>query len=442
MLDLPDLSHPGIAHGIGASVGLQNWPVLREQNVARRRPPERPPEVDANFGHPFFEVAPFAVEQILALIVGIERQRIDVDEIGLVDRVGPAQMPVVSMQHERCAGKETAGHMPAFLAAHHGLPPGDGPGERLVRIDEEPGRAVGRARRADRDGIGADGQRRLRRQERIDTFLGKAARLADPPFENRRQRFVETVKKWRLEHEAGGDVLAGQRQETGHHPVRVEDRVVIDAVRIGLDHAPYFGAEVVFVARVDRCPHPHQVNEIVADRRLLALHGCELAACGNGDFLDCCVVVFGMGEADPERGIRVSRPENMWYTPFVAADEHVVIRRALDQRCGIDAAGSLDGAPDQNDSENRQRDADNPQSPCLDDPQHARLPLILRFAPEPSRPDPIRKAGLRPCAAFADRREPLYKGRPATDLRERPCPWHFPATFRSSSRLRFWLASS
>ena len=143
LFDLSDFIHARIADGIGAGLGLQHGPVFGKQNVAVGRPPERAPEIDADFRHLLLEVPPFAVEKILVVVFGIDRQRIDVDEIGLVDRIGPAEMAVVAMQHEGRAGKEPARDMPAFLASQNSLPPGDRTGEGLVRIDEKACGTVG-----------------------------------------------------------------------------------------------------------------------------------------------------------------------------------------------------------------------------------------------------------------------------------------------------------
>ena len=46
-------------------------------------------------------VPPPAVEAILVVVRGIDRELVDVDEVGIVDGAGPAEMLVMAVQHER-----------------------------------------------------------------------------------------------------------------------------------------------------------------------------------------------------------------------------------------------------------------------------------------------------------------------------------------------------
>ena len=80
----------------------------------------------------FLEVAPHAIEQILVRIVGIDLQAIDIDKVRLVDRIGPAEIAIVPMQHEGRAGEEAARHVPAFLTVQHRFIPGDRTGVGLM----------------------------------------------------------------------------------------------------------------------------------------------------------------------------------------------------------------------------------------------------------------------------------------------------------------------
>ncbi len=74
--------------------------MVEAQHLALHRPPERSPEADANFRRALLEVAPIAVQKVLIFVVRIDLEAIDVDEIGLVHRVCPAEIGIVSMQHE------------------------------------------------------------------------------------------------------------------------------------------------------------------------------------------------------------------------------------------------------------------------------------------------------------------------------------------------------
>ena len=193
LLHLPHFVHAGIADGEDAMIGFQHRAVRGEEHVAMHRPDQWAPQLHAQRDIFLLEVAPFAVQQILVLVIWVDRQPIDVRQIGAIHRVRPAEMLVVSVQHEGRTGKEPARDMPAFIALQHGFVPGHRAGIRLVRIDEQPGRAIGGTRRRHRYAVGA-----------LRQFLRIGRR-----FENMLQRGVEAVEEWRLEHEARHHVLAG-----------------------------------------------------------------------------------------------------------------------------------------------------------------------------------------------------------------------------------------
>ena len=137
--------HAGIADGEHPMIGLHYRPLLRIQDVAMRGPDDRPPDLHADAGDALLEIVPLSIQPILIGICRIDGQLIDVHEVGAVDRVRPAEMPIVPMQHEWRPGKEAAGHVPSFAAVEHGLVPGDWAGIRLVRIDQQAGGSVGRS---------------------------------------------------------------------------------------------------------------------------------------------------------------------------------------------------------------------------------------------------------------------------------------------------------
>ena len=144
--------HAGIADGEDAVIGLEHRALRGKEHVAMERPDQRTEQLHANGRVVLLEIAPLAVEQILVVVRRIDGQPIDVRKIRRIDRVRPAQMFVVAMQHERRARKHAARDMPAFAGLQHDLVPGDRPGIRLMRIDQQPGCAV-RACDADRPPI-------------------------------------------------------------------------------------------------------------------------------------------------------------------------------------------------------------------------------------------------------------------------------------------------
>src|SRR5437868_7478367 len=105
-------------------------------------PDQRTENLDSQGHVRLLEVAPFAVETILIFVFRVDRQAIDVDQVGLVDGVRPAEMLVMPMQHERRAGKEPTRDVPAFIALKDSLVPSHGARVRLMGVDQKPRRAV------------------------------------------------------------------------------------------------------------------------------------------------------------------------------------------------------------------------------------------------------------------------------------------------------------
>ncbi len=304
-------------------IGLEHRSLRREQHRAMHRPDQRPEDLHADRGILDLEVAPLAVEAVLVLVRGVDREAIDVDEIGLVDRVGPAQMLVVAVQHEGRAGEEPARDVPALVALKHRLVPRHRAGVGLVRIDEQARRAVGRAAGRDRHAVRTDGQG------------GLAAGVGGEFL----QRVGEAVEERRLEHEAGGDVLARQRQKARLDGIGMKRGVIIHAIRVTFEHALDVGGQVAVVARIDRLPHPHRMDEIVARRRLGALAGRELAARRERHVLDRGEIVLAVREAETEGDVGVGMAEDVRHAVIVAHDARMIGLRLGDQRRGIGGFG-------------------------------------------------------------------------------------------------------
>ncbi len=123
---LIDFAHARPTQRIGAARPLQHRAVNRMQHGLMEGPCERTQQLDAQCGICDLEVLPFAVEQVLPVIRRIQRQLIDADQLGLVDRVRPAQVLVVTVQHERRTGEEATGHVPPLIALQHRFIPGHG----------------------------------------------------------------------------------------------------------------------------------------------------------------------------------------------------------------------------------------------------------------------------------------------------------------------------
>jgi hypothetical protein len=310
-------------------------------------PDQRPENLDADRGVGLFEIAPFAVEQILIGVRRIDGELVDIREIGRVDGVRPAQMLVMSVQHERRAGKESARDMPAFVALQHRLVPRDRPRVGLMRIDQ---RRV--APSAEREGATAapfEPTSGPRVAEGVVDFL---------------QCRVEAIKERRLEHETGSDVLAGERQQAGLHFIRVQRRVIIHTVGIGFGHRAHIGREILFVARIDCVPHAQQMDDIVGRRGLDAFRRRELPASRQRHILDSREIVFRMGERESERDVDVAVSEYMRHAEIVAHDMHVVARSLGDEDRGIGRRGLRD--PVRNDDKPKPRQHDDKQRDAAD----------------------------------------------------------------------------
>ncbi len=150
---LAHLVDAGVTNGEHAVIGLQHRTLGRVKHVAVYGPDQRPPDLHADFDVALLKITPFPIQLILVGIGRIDGELVNVNKIGIVDRVGPTQMLVVAVQHERRAGEEAARYVPALAALQHRLIPGGRPRIRLVGIDEKPRGSIGRARRGHGHGV-------------------------------------------------------------------------------------------------------------------------------------------------------------------------------------------------------------------------------------------------------------------------------------------------
>ena len=136
-----DIVHAGIADGKRAIFVDDHRPVLGTIDGLRNRKRERAEfdwQPDALLPQRF----PFAVHPVLRL-VGVGNQFVDIDKVGLVHRIGPAEIAVVTQQDEWRAGEQCARHVEPFARMNHRLIPGHAAFIRLVRIGDQPGFAIG-----------------------------------------------------------------------------------------------------------------------------------------------------------------------------------------------------------------------------------------------------------------------------------------------------------
>ena len=132
LFDLADLVHAGIADGVIAMIGAHDRPMTRPPHITRHRPADRSENTDRQARRAMLEIEPFAVEAV-AIALGL--QHIDVRQVRLVDRMGPAEIGIEAVQDKRRPGEGRAGHVPAIFGVQARLIPGHRPFKGLVRID-------------------------------------------------------------------------------------------------------------------------------------------------------------------------------------------------------------------------------------------------------------------------------------------------------------------
>ena len=187
-------------------------------------------------GVALLKIPPLSVQPVLVGVRGIDDQLVDIHQIGLVHRVGPAEMLVVAMQHEWRPWKEAARDVPAFSAVEHRLIPRDRAGIRLMGIDQQPRGSIRGTRWRDGDGVRSDRQRFVCPQESVLATVenggdGAAACRAG----QLRQHVVQPIEERQLEDESGHHILAGEWKQAARYLARMERRVIVHAVGISLD---------------------------------------------------------------------------------------------------------------------------------------------------------------------------------------------------------------
>ena len=198
----------------------------RPQHLALHphRPATEQPQLD--LGLPLLETPPDTIEAVAVGILGIQHQPVGVDQIGLVDRVRPAERGAETMQDEGRAGEHAARHVPTRLGPQTHLVPGQRAFVGLVRVDEQARRPVRRARGSDGHRVGAATLGDLRAG-------GGCEQRADLPLETEEER--------REEHESGCDVIGPERLEARHDLLGMQGGIEVDPVGVALQHRPQLG---------------------------------------------------------------------------------------------------------------------------------------------------------------------------------------------------------
>ena len=313
----------------------------------------------------------------------------------------------MAVQHERRAGEEAAGHVPALAAVEHRLVPRHRPGVGLVRIDQQAGGAVGRTRGGDRHAVGADRRLRLAFRRGVQVL----------------QHPVQAIEERRLEHEAGGDVAAADRQKAGRDEVRMAGAIGVDPVGVGLQHPAQIRRQVAVIAGVHRRPHPQQPDDIVGHGALRPLLCGQGSARGQGDVLDGGEVVLGVGPGQAIGDVGVGRAGDVRHAEVVPPDARVIGAALGDQdrRVGGARLGQTVGDDDSAESEN---------DGCGERPgADGDLPA------QTHGPSPCARSSIRPYAASRVAAERLWRQQSAAARRIAP-GWRRPRTLPIGGRSR------
>src|SRR6185437_717781 len=117
--------------------------------------------------------------------------------------------------------------------------------------------------------------------------------------------------------------------------LRVQRRIVVHAVGIGVEYVLHTERQFAVVFPVDGVPHAHQPDEIIRYGCFAAFYRRELAARGERRFLDGGEIVFAMGEGQTERDIGIPLAKDMRHAEIIALDADVILRGFGDENAII-----------------------------------------------------------------------------------------------------------
>ena len=337
LLDAFDAAHPGIAHRERAARGDQRRAMRAAPDIARDRQGKRA-EFDRQPGQRVFQRLPLPVELVI-MRSGIDFQLVDIDHVGPVDRVGPAQRLVVAQEREGRSGEGGPGKMRALITVDRQLVPGDPAAIGLMAVRQQPGGVITRTRRGNRKGVrsrhaGIRAHRQRHRAGRNQIFAEGLAQCGGRPWgqgravfgqhrlalAQRRKHPVKPEEEWQAQHEAGGDVLAVDREQSGQLDFAGMQRgIAVKPAGITIEHAAHFRRKRVhLVARGLPCPQPvigeiHPGAVFASDR--------AIAPAGHRHYvLQGGKIILGMRKGCAERGIGIGLAVDVRNAEFVTRD--------------------------------------------------------------------------------------------------------------------------
>ena len=250
MFDLADLANPAIADCKGAIVIDDHRAVHRAIDGFGHWQDERP-HTDMQPDAPAFERQPFTVKTIGVTRL-IEGEFIDIDEIGPVDGVRPADRAIMTNQRHRRAGEQPAHYVEPLIACHMGFIPGYRAGPGLMRIDDQHGCAIR---------VAGGGNRKSVRSALICPFAG-ARRFFTR--NERAKRAIDAEEEGGGEGKAGGNILPCYREKAAQAQLFGMFRCIkVEAIGIGFDHRARLGRDIGFVARFDIRADIEQMPDII-----------------------------------------------------------------------------------------------------------------------------------------------------------------------------------
>ena len=285
-----------------------------------------------------FEIAPLASETIPRTAV-VHLELVDIDHVGRVDRVGPAEVAVVAEEGEGRSGEVRARIVPAFLAFDDQLVPCHPATQRLVAVRNKRRWPAGFLRR-NREGVrpvmravGTEGrigdvflclrlayQRVGRRLARVTGNVGSILEAQRLTRDQRLDHSVEAEEERLAQGKSCGHIAPVDREEIAElHLARVLLREIVEACGIGFEQSARILRQLRIMA-VRRAARVEQVVDIVDRRTILARNGA-VAALGHGDHvLQRGEIIFSMGDSDTVSDIAVALAVDMRHAIFVAND--------------------------------------------------------------------------------------------------------------------------
>ena len=376
LLRVADFLHRRPAHGKGAVFVFHHRAMATAQDRARHLPAKRPPELDQHPGARCFKLHRLAVEQIGALVARRQGELVDVNQVGIVHRGGDAQRVVDAQMQGRGTRKRAAGEVQAFIGRHRGFVPGQRPFQRLMRIDDQPGFAIGRFRRRDRKGVRAKFV--FVRIQPSDLQHLPARRIAFRVWaEQVAEHAAHAVKHRHIKLRQRDDIGGGDGEQVWLELFGMARGVEVQPRHIAFQQRPGRGVQIRCVAGLGNRARAGPLEHERA-LRFGFVGGDHVAAAGEPQrILDGGEIVLGMGVGQRKGRIGIPPAPHPRNAILVAPDQAVIAFGGFDRRGRIKRARLQRQEPQaqcERGSHARRRYRSGAQRHLTPNPRHRPLP--------------------------------------------------------------------